>query len=77
MLLQIIVPIAVFTGIVLVLSSLVLFARRWLEPSGPVSIDVNGERVIDAQAGHRLLWTLADNGIYLPAACGGRPVRPG
>ena len=72
MLLQIIVPIAVFTGIVLVLSSLVLFARRWLEPSGPVSIDVNGERVIDAQAGHRLLWTLADNGIYLPAACGGR-----
>ncbi len=72
MLLQLLVPIAVFTGIVLVLSSLVLFARRWLEPSGPVSIDVNGERVIDASAGRRLLSTLADNGIHLPAACGGR-----
>ncbi len=72
MLLQLIIPIAVFTGIVLVLSSLVLFARRWLEPSGTVSIDVNGERVIDAKAGRRLLWALADNGIYLPAACGGR-----
>ena len=70
--LQILIPIAVFTGIVLVLSSLVLFARRWLEPSGPVSIDVNGERVIVASAGRRLLSTLAENGIYLPAACGGR-----
>ncbi len=72
MLLQLIVPIAVFTGIVLVLSSLVLFARRQLEPSGPVRIEVNGERIIDAMAGRRLLWTLADNGIHLPAACGGR-----
>ena len=72
MFLQLIVPIAVFTGIVLVLSSLVLFARRRLEPSGPVTIEVNAERVIDAQAGRKLLWTLADNGIYLPAACGGR-----
>ncbi|NIW24181.1 MAG: 2Fe-2S iron-sulfur cluster binding domain-containing protein, partial [Gammaproteobacteria bacterium] len=72
MLLELMVPIAVFTGIVLVLSSIVLFARRWLEPSGSVSIDVNGERVLDAKAGRRLLWTLADNGIYLPAACGGR-----
>lgn len=72
MLLQILVPIVVFTAIVLVLSSIVLFARKWLEPSGPVSIDVNGERVIEASAGRRLLSTLADNGIYLPAACGGR-----
>jgi len=72
MFLQLIVPIAVFTGIVLVLSSLVLFARRQLEPSGPVAIEVNDERVIDAQAGRKLLWTLADNGIHLPAACGGR-----
>ncbi|NNC64026.1 MAG: NADH:ubiquinone reductase (Na(+)-transporting) subunit F [Gammaproteobacteria bacterium] len=72
MLFQLVIPIAVFTGIVLVLSSLVLFARRWLEPSGPVSIDVNGERVIEAKAGRRLLGTLADNGIFLPAACGGR-----
>jgi Na+-transporting NADH:ubiquinone oxidoreductase subunit F len=72
MLFPLVIPIAVFTGIVLVLSSLVLFARRWLEPSGPVSIDVNGERVIEAKAGRRLLGTLADNGIFLPAACGGR-----
>ena len=72
MLFQLVIPIALFTGIVLALSSLVLFARRWLEPSGPVSIDVNGERVIEARAGRRLLGTLAENDIYLPAACGGR-----
>lgn len=72
MLTQLIIPIVVFTGIVLVLATLVLVARRRLEPSGPVTIDVNDERTIDARAGRKLLWTLAENGIHLPAACGGR-----
>ena len=72
MLQQILAPIVVFTGIVLALSVVVLFARRWLEPTGVVSIDVNGQRVIETEAGRRLLWALTDNGIFLPAACGGR-----
>ncbi|MGI9257217.1 MAG: NADH:ubiquinone reductase (Na(+)-transporting) subunit F [Gammaproteobacteria bacterium] len=72
MLLEIIVPTAIFTAIVVILSALVLLARRRLEPSGPVSIDVNGEQTVSTEAGRRLLWALAENGIYLPAACGGR-----
>lgn len=72
MLLEIIIPTAIFTVIVVVLSALVLLARRRLEPSGPVSIDVNGEQTLSTLAGRKLLWALADNGIYLPAACGGR-----
>jgi Na+-transporting NADH:ubiquinone oxidoreductase subunit F len=70
--LQLIVPIAIFTGIVLVLSALVLVVSKQLRPSGSRSVDVNGQRVVEVEAGRRLLWALADNGIYLPAACGGR-----
>jgi len=72
MLLQIGVPVVLSTLIVLALAGLVLGARRWLEPSGVVTIDVNGERTLEVAAGDPLLWTLADHGIQLPAACGGR-----
>jgi Na+-transporting NADH:ubiquinone oxidoreductase subunit F len=72
MLSQIVVPAAVFTIIVLALAALVLAARRRLEPTGLVTIGVNGTRVLEVSAGRSLLWTLAENGIYLPAACGGR-----
>ncbi|HEY5622643.1 MAG TPA: NADH:ubiquinone reductase (Na(+)-transporting) subunit F [Gammaproteobacteria bacterium] len=72
MILQLIVPIAIFTGIVLALSALVLVVSKRLRPSGWRSVDVNGQRVVEVEAGRRLLWALADNGIFLPAACGGR-----
>jgi Na+-transporting NADH:ubiquinone oxidoreductase subunit F len=72
MLIQIFVPVAVFTLIIVALSALVLFARGWLSPSGSVSIEVEGVRTIRVGAGDQLLWSLANNGIYLAAACGGR-----
>jgi Na+-transporting NADH:ubiquinone oxidoreductase subunit F len=71
-LLQFAVPVVVFTGIVLVLAGLVLVARRQLEPTGTVTIDLNGERRLEVEAGDMLLSCLADHGIFLPAACGGR-----
>jgi Na+-transporting NADH:ubiquinone oxidoreductase subunit F len=71
--LQIAIPVAVFTSIVLALAAVVLVARRQLEPSGIVSIDLNGgQRRIDVEAGGTLLFRLAEHGIFLPAACGGR-----
>lgn len=70
---QIGVPVVLFTGFVLLLSGVVLAARAWLLPSGLVTIGVNGGRQrFEVDPGNKLLWTLADNGIYLPAACGGR-----
>jgi len=71
-LLQIAVPVAVFTVIVLCLTVLVLAARRRLEPSGVVSVVLNGGQSLEISAGGRLLRSLAENDIYLPAACGGR-----
>ena len=72
MLFEILIPVAAFTGVVLVLATLVMFARQQLEPSGPVQIDLNGRKTLEVSAGDLLLWTLAEHGIYLPAACGGR-----
>lgn len=72
MLVQIVAPVIVFTAVVLGLAVFVLLARSWLEPHGPVEIDVNGERRLTVDAGGQLLWALAEQAIYLPAACGGR-----
>ena len=70
--LQIALPVAVFTAVVLSLTLIVLVARRGLEPGGFVSVTLGGGRSINVPAGHRLLASLAANDIFLPAACGGR-----
>lgn len=72
MLLQVAVPVIVFTAIVLLLTTLVLAARHGFEPGGVVSIVINGKRRLEISAGGRLLASLAEQGIYLPGACGGR-----
>jgi Na+-transporting NADH:ubiquinone oxidoreductase subunit F len=72
MLLEILVPVAVFTTLVLALTLLVFLARRRLEPSGNVVVTLNTTRSLELPAGEKLLFALAAQGIYLPAACGGR-----
>lgn len=63
---------AVFTVVVMTLVALVLLARAWLVPTGSATVVVNGERRIEAPVGQKLLAALAEAGIALPAACGGR-----
>lgn len=72
MYLQIAIPVVVFTSVVLTLTLLVLVARRGLEPGGVVTVTLNGGRNLEIPAGDRLLGSLADHDIHLPAACGGR-----
>ena len=72
MLAEIAIPVVVFTGIVVVLAAFVLAARRSLEPTGVVTITVDGEGALEVDAGEKLLWALAAQGFFLPAACGGR-----
>lgn len=62
------------TGIILVLSVSVLVARRFLGASGNVSVIINDETELRLPAGQKLLWALAENGTYFPAACGGKGV---
>jgi Na+-transporting NADH:ubiquinone oxidoreductase subunit F len=69
---EIIVPMAVFTTVVLLLAIVVLLARRALVPQEAVEIVVNDQQHLAATTGDKLLWALAVQGVYLPAACGGR-----
>lgn len=62
-----------FTLIVLILVLIILFAKSKLVPEGTVEININDdeEKSIQAGMGDKLLNVLADQGIYLPSACGG------
>lgn len=68
----IIITIIVFFAVVIALTSVLLFAKAKLMPSGKIKIDINeGEKVIEVDGGGTLLSTLGDAGIFLPSACGG------
>ncbi len=64
--------IAVFLVIILLLVVILLVAKKYLLPSGNVKVTINGENTVEVAAGGTLLGTLAENGIYLPSACGGK-----
>ncbi len=66
-----IIAIAAFLVVTLVLVAVLLYAKAKLTASGEVTIDINGERQLTVEPGNTLLTTLADNGVFLPSACGG------
>ncbi len=68
----ILASIAVFLVIILLLVVILLVAKKYLLPSGNVKVTINGENTVEVAAGGTLLGTLAENGIYLPSACGGK-----
>jgi len=63
--------IAVFLGIILVLVIILLVAKTYLLPSGTVTLKVNDKEFTVPQGG-TLLSTLAEQGVHLPSACGGK-----
>ena len=67
----ILLGIAFFTGIVGVLVTLIMLARKQLVASGDVAINVNDQKTLHIPAGGKLLGALADNGIFVSSACGG------
>ena len=68
---ELVYGVVIFTGLVLLLSAVILAARKWLVPEGDVTITVNGEKEIKLPAGGKLLGALAEGGIYVSSACGG------
>jgi Na+-transporting NADH:ubiquinone oxidoreductase subunit F len=63
--------VAMFTGVVLMLVMLILFARSKLVASGTVEIIVNEERTLQTPVGSKLLGALADEKLFVASACGG------
>jgi Na+-transporting NADH:ubiquinone oxidoreductase subunit F len=62
-----------FTGVVLLLVLVIIFARSRLVSTGNVNIEINDDpaNTITVPAGSKLLQTLAENKIFLSSACGG------
>ncbi|TWX70377.1 NADH:ubiquinone reductase (Na(+)-transporting) subunit F [Colwellia sp. C1TZA3] len=69
----IILGVSMFTVIVLALVVVILLAKSKLVSSGDVTISINGdpEKAVVTPAGGKLLGALADQGIFIPSACGG------
>jgi Na+-transporting NADH:ubiquinone oxidoreductase subunit F len=68
---EIILGVSFFTGVVLILVSLILTARSKLVASGNVTITVNDKKTIETPIGGKLLGALGDAKIFLSSACGG------
>ena len=64
--------IGVFLIVILLLVVILLVAKKYLSPSGNVTITINGDNKITVPQGGSLMATLSENGIYLPSACGGK-----
>ncbi len=71
---EVISGVLMFTGVVLALVLLLLGARRRLVPSGEVTITINEDpdKALRVPAGDTLLGTLANEKVFIPAACGGK-----
>ncbi len=62
----------VFLTVIILLVSILLYAKKKLTPSGKVTIDINeGEKELEVESGQTLLSALGNNKIFLPSACGG------
>lgn len=61
----------IFLLVILLLVVMLLVAKAKLAPSGPVTININGDKDITVNGGSSLLSTLANEKIFLPSACGG------
>ena len=70
---EIILGVSMFTAIVIALVLVILFAKSKLVSSGDVTISINGDpaKAVVTAAGGKLLGALADQGIFVPSACGG------
>lgn len=70
---EIVLGVVMFTAVVLALVAVILAARSKLVSSGDVTISINNDpaKSITVAAGGKLLQTLADQGIFIPSACGG------
>ena len=68
----IIASLVIFLTIILVLVVLLLLLRAKLVPQGNVTITVNNDKQLTVPTGNSLISTLAEQGIHLPSACGGK-----
>lgn len=65
------ISVFIFFTIIILLVSVLIYARKKLTPQGKVKIVINDEKELIVDPGSTLLTTLSTQNIYLPSACGG------
>ncbi len=71
---EILLAIAMFTGVILLLVAVLMVARNKLVPAGDLSIVINDDpsKALTVAPGTTLLNALAAEKIFIPSACGGK-----
>jgi Na+-transporting NADH:ubiquinone oxidoreductase subunit F len=71
---EIVLGVAMFTGVILLVVTLLLVAKRKLVASGEVTVLINDDpdKALRVPVGGTLLGTLATHKIFIPSACGGK-----
>ena len=67
----VIYAVGLFILVVIALTVIILAARKKLVNTGDVTVSVNGEKDLLMPAGGKLLSSLAEQGLFIPSACGG------
>ncbi|OYT11593.1 MAG: NADH:ubiquinone reductase (Na(+)-transporting) subunit F [Bacteroidetes bacterium 4572_112] len=67
----IIISVVAFLGVMLLLVSILLYAKKKLTPQGKVKLTINGEKEIETDPDGTLLAKMTEEKIFLPSACGG------
>ena len=63
--------VSIFLLVIVLLVSMLLFAKAKLAPSGPVTLKINNDMVLEVDSGSTILSTLSAQKVFLPSACGG------
>lgn len=70
---SILLSVGFLSGAGVVLAGLLILAEKKILDYGLCDIDINtGDRKLEVKGGRSLLALLAENGIFIPSACGGR-----
>jgi len=68
---ELFIAVGIFCLVQLVLTSLIVIAKKSLIPSGDITIRINDQKDVLVSPGGKLLGTLAGSEIFVPSACGG------
>ncbi len=72
MIAEIIIPAAIFTGFITLITLAVSISYKLLTPQHKVEIKINKSRIHTIKAGENLLSALQQNKVLLPSSCGGK-----
>ncbi|MFC2161196.1 NADH:ubiquinone reductase (Na(+)-transporting) subunit F [Acidobacteriota bacterium] len=69
---QLITGILVIAGVGATLALLIELANTFIANYGPCQLNINNKKNLEVEGGSPLLFSLAEHGIFVPSACGGK-----